>query len=541
LALFKSSGEFPSELFELSDSLESLDISNSYIVGTLPSLIGTLTNLKRLSATSNDFHGTIPSEIGQLSILEEFDLSENLLSGPLPNKELSSMTRLRNLSLSRKAKSGRKLSGPLPSWETSMLAIEMIQLDGNELTGTIPENFLASSSRVQSVNISGNRFTGALPSTLPFVLYAGNVSDKLIQEPNVDEGQVLTEIFELCGGAKWLRRDYWMSKVDFCSWHGVGCSDDGRVILLNLQSNNLVGVMPKSVFNLPRLEILWLSKNPALEVTFENVTFSGVLRDLGLASTTLPSLRGLGRAKSLTSVDASNCSLGGTFPLEILELENLRKLSLSDNALEGSFPPSLASLPYLRILDAENNQFSGSLPSFRDSITLRLIRLGYNKFQGNIPDIFLERVPSFAAPKIFLAGNQLTGPLPQDWKRLENLTLDIRDNLIDAIPNVFCLKAGWNDGAVGRYGCGALACPPGKANRHGRQSPEYPICVTCPAAKRFFGQTDCAADHVSHHVVFKFCLSLLLFMSLGLVALVGLFYLRKRRRGDDRVYDESID
>ena len=37
-------------------------------------------------------------------------------------------------------------------------------------------------------------------------------------------------------------------KVDFCSWHGIGCSDDGHVVLLNLQSNNLVGsVLPEAL------------------------------------------------------------------------------------------------------------------------------------------------------------------------------------------------------------------------------------------------------------------------------------------------------
>lgn len=528
---FYAPGEFPSELFSLSSSLELLDLSNGFLVGTLPSKIGLLTNLKRLDATSNDFHGSLPSEIGLLSMLEELILTDNLLSGALPSEGLSSLTRLKHLSISRKAKSGRKMSGPLPSWESSLPAMETLSIDGNDFSGYIPADFLFGSHLLESVNVTGNRLTGAVPLELPLEVKSDSATDVLSSQPqpDADEREILTELFNSCGGKKWIRREYWGSRVDICSWHGVGCSNDGHIMMLNLQSNNLVGGIPEQIFNLTRLELLWLGGNPSIDIPLENVEFSSILRDLRLDNTTLASLRGIERATSLTSLDVSNNELIGTFPSELFKLQNLRKLMLSNNTLEGNFPSSLASLPYLRVLEAEHNHFSGALPSLHDSVPLRSVSLGYNEFQGSIPHNFLENVPRFAGPKVFLQGNRLTGALPLEWKRFENMTLDIHENRIDEIPSVLCEHgAGWNGGVVGKYGCGALACPPGTANRHGRQSPDYPVCVACPAAERYFGQTDCDGDNFSDNTVFKVCMSLLLLLLLLMVALMALSNRRKR-------------
>lgn len=63
-------GTFPPELFELSNTLESLYMSQNFFFGALPTMIGKLSKLKRLDIFSNDFLSTIPSELGSLSDLE---------------------------------------------------------------------------------------------------------------------------------------------------------------------------------------------------------------------------------------------------------------------------------------------------------------------------------------------------------------------------------------------------------------------------------------------------------------------------------------
>jgi len=340
----------------------------------------------------------------------------------------------------------------------------------------------------------------------------------------------LVRFFEACSGDAWTRRDFWTTKVDFCSWHGIGCSDDGHVVLLNLQLNNLVGSVLPEIFSLPRLEVLWLGGNPKLKLSLDAVEFSPVLRDLKLQNTGLETLRGIDAALSLTALDVSDNSIGGPFPEELLYLANLRMLNLSNNTFDGELVSSLDSLPYLRILDLSHNKFSGQLKSFHSSVALKSLSLGYNKIGGTVPHDFLASVPSFAAPKVYLQGNKLSGALPVELQRFENLTLDIRENQIDAIPSVLCEQSGWNSGAVGKYGCGALACEPGTANQNGRQSLENPKCVSCPAAAHFFGQTDCSVDNSSGPGAFLVAFAVLMSVLLLMVVLYGILYYRKRKK-----------
>ena len=307
----------------------------------------------------------------------------------------------------------------------------------------------------------------------------------------MDERSILVELFKTCGGGTWRRNDFWgNAKVDLCNWYGVGCYE-GHVILLNLESNNLVGTLPRQIFDLPRLQMLWLTENPEIEINFDSLSDVTSLLDLKLISTGTKSLKGISFAKSLTALDVSNSKLAGNFPEELFALKNLRVLSLSNNSFDGELPQSLAPLRYLRTFDVTSNAFSGKLPSFSDSVALTKVHVGRNGIKGKIPRDFLDSVPSFASLTVSLQGNKLTGSIPQEFQRFVKLNIDFHENQIDAIPNVLCERAAWNDGEVGQYGCDALACAPGTTNQVGRQSFESPVCVKCPSAAQFFGQVEC--------------------------------------------------
>jgi Leucine-rich repeat (LRR) protein len=430
--------------------------------------------------------------------------------------------------VSRTKKSGRTLFGPIPPFD-KLPSLSVLELNGNKLTGTVPDSFLGASLKIEKVDISRNRLTGSIPSFLskrPKLRLSVSENDwnDTAVTLKVDERGILVELFKSCGGGSWRRNDFWGNAyVSPCNWYGVGCNQ-GQVVLLNMQSNNLVGTLPRQIFDLPSLQMLWLSDNPEIDIELDSHPNATSLLDLKLDRTAIKSLKGISFATSLTALDASSSKLVGTFPEELFALENLRVLSLSNNSLDGELPEFLSRLRYLRTFEVASNGFSGNLPAFSDSVALTHVDVGFNGLKGQIRSDFLANVPIFASVKMYLQGNKLTGSVPAELERFAKMTIDVRENQIDAIPSVLCTRTAWNDAEIERYGCDALACAPGTTNKVGRQSFEAPVCIKCPAAEPFFGQVDCtgevkggsAAYSISRTLIFPGLLALLLAPGFGL-------------------------
>lgn len=51
----------------------------------------------------------------------------------------------------------------------------------------------------------------------------------------------LRALFHSTGGANWLQNDNWDTDAVLSLWHGVKVDDQGRVMKLGLQNNNLQG------------------------------------------------------------------------------------------------------------------------------------------------------------------------------------------------------------------------------------------------------------------------------------------------------------
>ncbi|XP_027178618.1 receptor protein kinase TMK1 [Coffea eugenioides] len=218
------------------------------------------------------------------------------------------------------------------------------------------------------------------------------------------------------------------SDPDPCKWPHVGCSDDKRVIRIQIGNRNLKGTLPQSLSNLTELE--------RLELHWNNI------------SGPLPSLRGLSSLQFLmlsnnqfTSIPADffagmtsliSCEVDRNpfsaweIPESIKNSSALQNFSANSANITGKIPGFLGpdAFPSLSLLHLALNDLSGELPSSFSGWQLESLWLNGQNLTGTIDVIqnvtFLKEV--------WLHSNGFSGPLPEflGLKGLE--TLSIRDN-----------------------------------------------------------------------------------------------------------------
>ncbi|XP_047257370.1 receptor-like protein 9DC3 isoform X1 [Capsicum annuum] len=376
---------------ETSGHVIELDLSCSQLVGEIDSnsSVFRLSHLQRLNLSMNDFYGShISPQFGRFSSLTHLNLSNSNFSGQIPS-EISHLSKLQSLFLSDNSELG------LAAYDFKMLLQNLTQLrelhlSGVSISSTIPLNF---SSHLTTMRLRGTRLYGLIP-------------ERIFNLPNL-ETLDLSYNDKLNG---YFPKNKWNSSASLKELDLVGVNFSGNYLpesigyitslqRLVLSSCNLSGPIPKSLWNLIRLEYMDLQDNH-LE--------------------------------------------GPIFPRFTGGLQNLSTLMLSNNSLNGAIPSWIFSLPLLSHLDLSNNHFSGQLKDFRYNSVLVIIDVSENQLQGFLPKS-IQNLNSVVS--INLALNQLQGPLPKSFQKLLNLTyLDLSyNNFNDSIDvSVFSdLKQLW--------------------------------------------------------------------------------------------------
>lgn len=442
----------------------------NYFVGELPSQIGSnLPKLKTLLLKGNDFHGPVPSSIGYLSDLEELVLDECLISGFLPAAELSFLPRLRHLSIVRQAKSGRKLTGELPLFD-HLAELETISLDGNAISGSIPESFLSSSVRIQEAVLDHNRLIGGIPSSLGALeeLHFSATANRITEIPD-EFCEVNTQTMTVAS--------YFNSSAEgFNECDGLMCApgtanDFGKAIDLNNKCepcNDDEAPFYGSV----RCETPVDERSVLRELYQELQGQQWIRNDYWLSSTSFCNWYGIVcDGGSVIAINLIENGLQGTVPQSVYHLPNLQllwlsanqiklafddiskatglldlqiestglrsvdgigsarsltALSISDNLVEGPFPNELTQLENLRFLSMNNNAFTGQIPEGAANFPfLRILRLDHNLFDGRLPS-FAE---SATLLELSVVGNALTGEIPHDFLKAIPSSSPIRVDL----------------------------------------------------------------------------------------------------------------
>ena len=134
------------------------------------------------------------------------------------------------------------------------------------------------------------------------------------------EREILEKFYYATNGPNWCFNDNWLSDKPLKEWYGIkvheGSEEKFIVKNLDLNSNQLEGVLPKEIGNLTNLQRL----------------------------------------------DLSNNKLEGVLPKEIGNLTNLQRLYLYNNQLEGVLPKEIGNFTNLEWLYLQNNKLEKEIP-----------------------------------------------------------------------------------------------------------------------------------------------------------------------------------
>lgn len=241
----------PSKPGKLS-SLSFVSLQNNRLSGTIPSSIGYLTSLQRLSLSisHNMIEGPFPREISSLSNLQSLDLSFNHLNMSTIPKWLMQLPSLSQIYLA-----GCEIHGEIPDYiPKSLLELD---LSANRLSGRIPA-WIGSLSQLYYLNLSKNKFVSEIPSTFTNLEILG----VLDLHSNKLEGSVnaVFQIKSKFAGGSLTYLD--LSDNSFSSGvEQIGKGGQEHIQHLNLSHNLLKGRLPTSIGILKSLETLDLSYN----------------------------------------------------------------------------------------------------------------------------------------------------------------------------------------------------------------------------------------------------------------------------------------
>ncbi|KVH75742.1 Leucine-rich repeat-containing protein [Cynara cardunculus var. scolymus] len=437
-------------------NLWELDLSHNMFEGNLPHCFNSLSSLKLLDISSNQFTGTLPpSLIANLTSLEYVDFSDNKFEGAFSFSSFSSHKKLEVVifkcnndkfemeteepmgwipmfQLKALVLSGCNLNRPkasvVPGFLLQQRMLRMIDLSHNSLRGQFPNRLIENNTMLEALILRNNSFGGTI--SMPLHTHANLIW------LDMSENQILRTIpGDIHKFFPYLA--YLNLSRNILDGSISSIADLGWLNALDLSDNEFSGEVPNRLFtNISDLSVLKLSKNLLHGMVLSGNLSFGHFSSLALDNNCFTGKIGNWTSKDsyLETMDISNNFFTGRIPHWISNMSQEFELVARNNSLEGPFPCGKTPFSFL---DISQNSFSGPIPSCLNFQEMKHLHLGSNKFTGSIPNVFrsLPRVLT-----LDIGNNSLSGRIPKFLVNLSDLRILIlrENNFSGSIPKQLC-------------------------------------------------------------------------------------------------------
>ncbi|MED6189361.1 hypothetical protein PIB30_095312, partial [Stylosanthes scabra] len=411
LSFNQLSGKIPEDA-KLPPHLEYVSMESNSLEGSIPtSVFENTCNLSSLKLDYNKLSGDLSVVIHQLSgcarfSLQELNLANNNIKGMLP--DLSMFSALKTLDLS-----GNKLNGTIPEESRLPSELEVLSIKSNFLEGGIPKLF-GNTCKLGSFDMSSNNLNEELPVIIQHLSGCTRYSlQELMLENNQIHGSlpdfsIFPSLQQLSLGKNKLNGTI-PGYVQFPS----------QLDTLDLSSNHLKGVITDShLANMSNLKTLDLSGNSATLAFSQHWIPSFQLEDIALSSCQLgPAFpEWLQTQNRFNSLDISSAGISDIVPNWFwakLELEKLTSINISSNSLKGTIPnlPIKACSFFLYL---SWNHFEGPIPPFLRGVAS--LDLSRNRFSDSQSFVCTNGTVE-SLTELDLSHNQLSGLIPDCWSQ----------------------------------------------------------------------------------------------------------------------------
>ncbi len=282
-------------------NLTTLNLSNNQLSGGIPKQLGILTQLIRLDLNNNELVGVIPSQLASLTQLEFLGLKSNMLSGVIPffvgesstletfvfedNNFIFSDFETKHPNYVQYVNTAYQYQ---PQAKVDMEEIKTVTVGNNiALTtmlssannsyqwyknnvlvpGATSREYVIENATLEDAGIYHFIATNSVIGVLTLIRNAITLDVKDVCNVSTTERLALIDFFNATGGGSWKNtiegNQSWSiddvnSKV--CDWFGVVVQDN-KVVELNLNGNDLSGILPDVFANLPSLKKINVNTN----------------------------------------------------------------------------------------------------------------------------------------------------------------------------------------------------------------------------------------------------------------------------------------